>query len=113
MDGYSAGEVDRGIASAEISGFIVRDGEQVEVASNHLPTAKKLLLLDLIARAGHGFDTLIGAVCVALVPGYGPYYGLTLAELEAEIRGSYSTLWPDGFMADLHALCTHGWVVLR
>lgn len=112
-DGYSAEEVNRGLAVAVETGFIDKTGDSMTVTSSHLPVARLYMLLDLIARAGHNFDNLSSIVGVALVPGYGPYHGLTLAELDIEVRARCPTLWSDGYMSDLQQLCTDGWVVLR
>lgn len=112
-EGYSQGEIQRGLVAAAETDFIECTNEQLAVVPSSLPAAKLFLLLDLIARAGRSFDSLAEAIGVALVPGYGPYYGLTLVELEAEIRVHFRSLWPDGYMVDLQQLCKNGWVVLR
>ena len=112
-EGYSAEEVRRGFTVAATTGFVIQTGELMTVAPAHMPVATLFLLLDLIARGGHSFDSLSNAAGVALVPGYGPYYGLTLVELEVEVRTHSPTIWPDGYMVDLQQLCRDGWVILR
>ena len=95
------------------TGFIDTNGKQLAVTPSYLPVAKRFMLLDLVVRAGRNFDNLSNLVGVVLVSGYGPYHGLTLAELETEVTAQCPSLWPIGFMVDLQQLCKDGWVVLR
>ena len=74
---------------------------------------RQYLILDMIAREGAPFPSLAGIAGVALVPGYGPYYGLALSEVSRLAKLHFSAVWPESFMADLEALCTAGFVVLR
>ena len=114
LEGYSADEIQRGLNAAMGAGYLGISGDQVFIDEQHIPTAKKLLLLDVIACAGHNFTDLSALNGVVLVPGYGPYYGLTLVELQDELRGIESIIWPGtGWMFDLQQLCAHGWIILR
>lgn len=112
-DGYSREEVERAISSAIDHNFIFLQEGHIRISTEFLPTVRRHLLSDLIASEGAAFPTLIGLAGVAMVPGYGPYHGLLLAELDGIVNSSYRTIWPNGFINDLQMLCTEGLVVLR
>lgn len=114
-EGYSEPEITRAIAAAESRGVINRTSDTAEISVNEsiLPMVRQYLILDMIAREGAPFPSLAGIAGVALVPGYGPYYGLALSEVSRLAKLHFSAVWPESFMADLEALCTAGFVVLR
>ena len=112
-EGYSQGEVERAIAAAINQELIASADGILSIAENFMIPVRRHLLLDLIACEGIAYQTLIGVAAIVLVPGYGPYHGLPLADLEALILKSYSHIWPKGFMLDLEELCKLGLVVLR
>lgn len=112
-DGYSQSEIERAIEAARNQGLIgVADGN-LTVSDAFMPIVRQHLLLDIIACEGSAYQTLVGITGVALVPGYGPYHGLSVADLEAVVRSLYKAIWPEGFMSDLQQLCAAGLVVLR
>lgn len=115
QEGYTVLEVDRVINSAVDRGILEwsADSEQLMIDSSLMPLARQYLILDLIAREGRPFTSLTGVAGVALVPGYGPHYGLPLSALEECINRHFAAVWPKSFMVDLQALCTAGSVVLR
>lgn len=114
-EGYTTVEVDRVISSAIDRGMFKRsaDSAQLVIDSNLMPSVRQYLILDLIACEGRPFASLAGLAGVALVPGYGPHYGLSLSELETCVERNFAAVWPKSFMLDLQALCTAGFVVLR
>lgn len=112
-EGYSEPEIERVIRLSKEYRFIAEDGGQLSVADSFMPIVRRHLLLDLIACEGKAFPSLAGIAGVALVPGYGPYHGLTMAALDALVRKSFGSIWQSGFMADLQQLCDDGLVVLR
>lgn len=114
-EGYTEPEITRAIGAAESRGVINRTPETAEISVDEsiLPMARQYLILDMIAREGAPFPSLAGIAGVVLVPGYGPYYGLALSEVARLAKLHFSAVWPESFMADLEALCTAGFVVLR
>lgn len=115
QEGYTMLEVDRVINFAVDRGILKwsDDSTQLEIDSSLMPLARQYLILDLIAREGRPFISLAGIAGVALIPGYGPHYGLWLNELEECVNRHFAAVWPKSFMVDLQALCTAGFVVLR
>ena len=114
-EGYTIVEVQRVVGSAVDRGILKWsvDSAQLLIDSALMPLVRQYLILDLIACEGRPFASLAGLAGVALVPGYGPYYGLPLSELETCVNSHFAAVWPKSFMVDLQALCTAGFVVLR
>ena len=114
-EGYTTLEVDRVIASAVDRDLLkwAANRERLVIANSLMPLVRQYLILDLIAREGRPFISLAGVAGVALIPGYGPHYGLPLSELEECVNRHFAAVWPKSFMVDLQALCTAGFVVLR
>ena len=112
-EGYLQDEIDRAIEAAANQALLIRKGDQLSISNAFISVVQSHLLLDLIAIEGAAFQTLVGIAGVALVPGYGPYHGLHLTDLDSLIRKSYQSIWPNGFMPDLQLLCNAGLVVLR
>lgn len=114
-EGYTTVEVDRVISSAVDRGMFKRsaNGARLVINGEFMPLVRQYLILDLIACEGRPFASLAGVAGVALVPGYGPHYGLSLSELETCVNSHYAAIWPKSFMVDLQALCTARFVVLR
>lgn len=109
-EGYSDEEIERAIGVALQREFIAEKDGQLAVAESFKPAVRRHLLLDIIACEG---NDLIDVAGVVLVPGYGPHYGLAIADLEALVHKSFGAVWPTGFMADLQQLCSNGSAVLR
>lgn len=112
-EGYIASEIDRAHKVALEYGFIVKQEHGFAVVEEFMPIARRHLLLDLIASEGSDFANLVNVAGVVLVPGYGPYHGLTMADLDGVIRKHFSNVWPEGYMIDIQNLCNSGFVVLR
>lgn len=112
-EGYLPAEIARVIQVAQDHGLISVEGGILTVTDIFQSAVQRHLLLDLIACEGKAFQSLIGVSGVALVPGYGPYHGLSLADLDKIVRKNFRAIWPGGFMADLQQLCNSGLVVLR
>ena len=110
---YSADEIARATHFAVQNGFIEpRDGVYL-IPEDFQPAVRRHLLLDIIACEGDALPTLVGVAGYALVPGYGPWYGMKLSVLDAHIRDVYQVVWPQGFAEDLQQLCEAGFIVLR
>jgi len=112
-EGYSNEEIGRAIGVALQHEFIEEKDDQLIIAKSFEPVVRHHLLLDIIACEGKSFPSLSGIAGVVLIPGYGPYYGLAIADLEKLISKSFRAIWPTGFMGDLQHLCESGTAVLR
>lgn len=112
-EGYSQSEIDRAIQTATHQKLLYVSNGHVTISDDFLSIVRSHLLLDIIANEGVSFQTLAGIAGVALVPGYGAFHGLPLADLDSLIRASYPLIWTGGFMSDLQLLCDAGLVVLR
>lgn len=114
-EGYTMVEVDRVISSAVDRGILKwsADNALLLIDITLMPLVRQYLILDLIACEGGPFVSLADLTGVAMIPGYGPHYGLSLSELETCINRHFAPVWPKSFMVDLQALCTAGFVVLR
>jgi len=112
-EGYSQDEINRVISVATDLALISHEANKLSISPTFLPVVRAHLLLDIVATEGMAFQSLVGVAGVALVPGYGPYHGMTLASLDTLLRSSYPTVWPEGYMSDLQQLCHVGLVVLR
>lgn len=112
-DGYSKSEIYRALHVASDQGFITSHQYGWAVSEDYWPIARRHMLLDIIACAGRDFSSLDNVSGLALVPGYGAYHGLTLAELDTAVKSAYNDIWREGVMFDLQTLCDGGFVVLR
>ena len=112
-EGYTVAEIARAVTVAKQHKFVMEVKGRLTIADFFKPVVRRHLLLDIIACEGADFPSLIGVRGVALVPGYGPYHGLAIADLEALVQKSFRAIWSEGFMLDLQALCDSGLVVLR
>ena len=82
---YSADEIARSTHFAVQSGFIeLRDG-LYSISEDFQPAVRRYLLLDIVACGGDALPTLVGVAGYALVPGYGPWYGMKLSILDAHM----------------------------
>lgn len=114
-EGYDPTEITRAINDGLSSGMLFSGGNNyLSVGTTCRPLVQQYLLLDLIARHGTNFLSLHGLAGVVLVPGYGPYYGLSLSDLDEQVRTQFPSVWGTyGFMADLQQLCQQGFAILR
>jgi len=114
-EGYSPSEVERATRDGVSSGLLVSQAQNsLTVSSANQPMVQQYLLLDLIARLGKSFNSMIGLAGVVLVPGYGPYYGVSISDLAQYISAYLPYIWGGaGFMFDLQQLCQNGFVILR
>ena len=88
-DGYEGDEIARGI-QASLDGGQLRllpDG-RLHVDSRYRDTARRYMLLDLAARNGLDLDRREQKEDGLVVPGYGPFRVLSLAELSGLIRSA-------------------------
>jgi len=115
IDGYSKPEFDRAIKDGIASGLLlINQNNFLTVGSTSRSMVQQYLLLDLIADLGKRFDSIVGLVGVALVPGYGPYHGILLSDLERYIHAYLPHVWGGiGLISDLQKLCEKGFVVLK
>lgn len=112
-EGYQYNEIERALSTALNLGFIAEENDSLIIPNLHFEYTRQHLLLDLLAVNGKAYASAMELAGVALVPGYDPYYGLDLKNLEHIIRTKYNAIWPTGCMSDLQALCKEGIVVLR
>lgn len=112
-DGYPASEISRTFQVGVQKRLIELRAGKWMITEEFMPSVRRHLLLDLIACEGREYSTLDNVKGVALVPGYGPYHGLTLSELDSHVKDKFSTVWGSGFFGDLEFLCENSFVVLR
>ena len=110
---YSLPEIDRAIEVAYSYGFLRINDDKIEISPLLFPTARKILLLDIISQIGRPFE-FPPSGGVVLVPGYGPNYGVNLSELDEIAKGFEPfSRQSEGYMKDLQELCRLEWVILR
>lgn len=79
-EGYSEIEIQRSINNAINKKIIANDGNNIMVIAERRETSRRYCLLDLIARNGTVLSP--NDICgKLLIPGFGPFYGLTQNEL--------------------------------
>lgn len=118
-EGYAAKEVDRCLGAAITAGIIGREGPQLEISPERRPTARRYLLLDLAAIHGPSLADADGAAPgLFLVPGYGAFHGLPVAELRAKAEATAPPLAADWaatgvFEADMLWLTDRGYAIVN
>jgi hypothetical protein len=114
-DGYTEDEVVRALNDSKARGLLTNRAEGVSVSDERLVLARRYLLLDLIARNGDSFGNSSGLRGVVLVPGFGPYFGIRLAELGENLDSYAPNVWISTacFCSDLAWLAEQGFTIQR
>jgi hypothetical protein len=116
-DGYSPKEIDRSISANLSEGRLTGHNEgALSVSEHRRDLARRYVLLDLAAC--HGTEIKPGKSLrgLALIPGYGPFYGLPpdeLARIAIEAAPALKEDWssPDVILADIRWLQEQGMMV--
>lgn len=114
-EGYSQGEIDRALQYCLTRGFITRaEPGRLNLSTERRPVARRYLLLDVIASFGVSLGSTPGSSRgVLMVPGYGPFFGMSLDDLGRKASGLATELrsdWSDPavLLGDIHWLCEQG-----
>lgn len=114
-DGYSEEEIRRVLARSIQRQLLQMNEGRLEVSPHRIEFARRSLLLDLVAIRGERLASEVDVAGKVLVSGYGPFYGISLADLSGAIPAfSVDSLFSrDVFSSDITWLCEMKFLVLR
>jgi len=112
-EGYGESEICRGIAHAIEVGAIHSAGDQLVISESFLEPAQRYYVLDHIAKHGKPLGSAVHCKGCALIPGFGPYFGIGLGQLVSSL--SLVTNGPSAieFGELLETLSKNGEIILR
>lgn len=112
-EGYTYDEINRCVDICRKSGLVHDTGNAISLNPEVTGTFRRYLLLDAIAVFGEPFATLEDCKGVALIPGFGPYYGIHLSRLGEIVASRFSRIWPQAWLPDFQTLCDLEMVILK
>jgi hypothetical protein len=85
-EGYSKGEIRRCLQDCLDRGLLLAEGNTFRVRPQDRDTVRRYLLLDIAAGKGQTRETTAGEGNLVMVPGFGPFHGITGSDLIREAK---------------------------
>ena len=114
-DGYAHTEVDRVLSISLAKEYISLNREILSISLDRLNISRRLLVLDIVALAGSVINNPSEQAGKALIPGFGPFYGISFGLLSSQIDelAPQSNYDRNSFANDITWLCENKHILMR
>lgn len=110
---YTDAEIQRGLVHSVEIGAIDSSGGNLKVQEPFLDTSLKYYILDHIAKYGRSYNSAIECRGNVLIPGFGPYFGIGLGDLAAQVPAAMPGVEALEISRMIQSMSESGEVILR